>query len=319
MSFRVYSGMLCVAFAFISDVSAGPAITNFDWTVNAGFTNWRDSLNNSSGTDQTFIDATPAGSKGGSAAGGSSTTSPATELQWGGGTNVSSNGGASCRSGVCRGGDAGRSGITINNLSAPPAVTTGSSGSTTDLTFTVAEIVHNNQSVFYNSVNLQSASISGNLSMAMPGSATPMSRQFNLDFFKTPNLGTQYGNQLRCASGTAGASGCQDIFAMSLTDYNKSFGKEVVQYNGNEYTFSFLGVDGSGNAFRTLSDEACAQAGLGTGCIGFTTAEGQINTAKIQLLVHIRPLDAPIPEPASIAIIVVGMIGLSFVRKRRYS
>jgi hypothetical protein len=307
---NAFAGIALLAGLVVNTAAMSAEITNWDYRLKAGFTSWRDTLWNSSvGTnDQTFLDATvsPDSPVGGQTAYGN--------LTWGGGAVSGS--GAGCRGTVCRGTDAARSGLSVQGLSSPPVLTAG--GNWVD----IVTIKHNNTPILSDSIFLSSADITSELLLgpaALPAGsglpATGPTRRFEIQFIETANNGFLYDDGLRCAAGTADAAGCKDIFI--LKDASTVLADLVQVIDGLQYTFSFDLVDAAGNSFGTLSDEACARGGLGSGCFGFTTFEGRINEARVRMKLSVRPLDAAVPEPASLGLLGLGLIGLGLSRRRR--
>jgi hypothetical protein len=80
---------------------------------------------------------------------------------------------------------------------------------------------------------------------------------------------------------------CSDIWVLDASV------NHTVTIDGNDYFFSFFAAP----ALSPLPDAACAAAGAASGCIGFTTLEGQANMINFLLSVT-----APLPPPQVTAI-----------------
>ena len=133
------------------------------------------------------------------------------------------------------------------------------------------------------------------------GGALPaFSVGFGIDFIETPNSGTCF---------TGSISNCDDIFILDLPSLSQSFA-----FDGNIYTVNQFTTSGS---LGPLSNAACAAAGVAAGCIGIVTEEGKKNLAQFGFNITVRP--QVIPEPGSIALLGLGLLGVAAIRRRKAS
>ena len=117
---------------------------------------------------------------------------------------------------------------------------------------------------------------------------------FTIKFTETPNDGN---------CGFDSTSNCDDIFVITIGDLADSFEYDGVVYGVNivETTLSL----------NSLSPAACATAGAAPNCIGFKTQEGKATDAQFGIFIN------AIPEPAGIAGVGLGIVGLMVMNRRR--
>lgn len=204
--------------------------------------------------------------------------------------------------GACPNGPAGtgRSGIGITNSPRSGTLVTDGAASLAN-TYT-----HNNNVVSSANKSLLSATIQATLGLKVQDSAadyTYYTATYKILFKETPNTaGT-------CVAPSPVGNPCNDIWVLDGS-LNNSFTIE-----GTEYFFSFYAAP----ALATLTPEICAAAGASWPCTGFTTVEGAANRVDFAMALTSKELTIPgeVPEPASIALLGVGLLGLAGVRARK--
>lgn len=165
-----------------------------------------------------------------------------------------------------------------------------------------AQFTHNNFVIPNTSSYLTSASLLNQVTLTPyvpPGSALdPFTTTFAINFQETRNdVGT-------CPP-TSG-SVCDDIFVLTNPGA-QSFSFDL---DGTTYTVA-LDIIG----LTTLSDEACSRAGAASGCQGVLTLEDQSNLITTQF--SITAQNAPVPEPGTLSIMGLGLVGLALMGIRR--
>jgi len=144
--------------------------------------------------------------------------------------------------------------------------------------------------------SLTSATLSDFFELRGNGIVETITPDFNILFEETSNT---------AACVTASTSICDDIFVIT----NPELLEETFTHMGFLYTL-IIGAEGLG----VLDNDACAEAGVGSGCVGLLTEETDNN--PVQFLLTLTAV--AIPTPASLALLGAGLLGLgAFARKQR--
>ena len=171
-------------------------------------------------------------------------------------------------------------------------------------------ITHNNNPI--TGTSLSSATLTASLSLAallpvatpgLPGALPPLN--VNIGFVETANSGT-------CTVVTS-PTPCNDIFVLVGGLLNQVFSYDV---DGSGAVNYFLNVfPSTGGILSQLTVAECAAAGQAAGCIGFTTPENQSTTLGFSFTISTQPFT--VPEPGSLALVALGMIGVAALMRRR--
>ena len=106
----------------------------------------------------------------------------------------------------------------------------------------------------------------------------------------------------------ASAQPCRDLFV--LANPEQVANGESFLLDGYLYTITVFPLDVG--TFQTLPSAACAEAGMGPGCIGFSTEENTVTSAPFGFRIT-----GQVSEPGTVALLGLGLAALGFAARRR--
>ena len=219
----------------------------------------------------------------------------------------------------------GQSSLTITNPGGTQVVTTYIGGGSPPPAFTApgSSLTHHNVPI--TNSPMTGATLEDSLTLMGPltpsgsgsGPGTLPVIDFNIAFLETTNA-------TPCAAASPPNNPCNDIFVLLGGFFNQTFSYDSDGAGIDPAVTYFVNIfPTSGGVLQILSNSACAAvhdanpAAPATGCFGFTTPEGGDTVLTFGYTISTQPLVEQVPEPATLALLGLSLVGLAATRRRK--
>ena len=167
---------------------------------------------------------------------------------------------------------------------------------------------HQNFPITSGTGSLISTTINIAVTLTPDGGGIPYNDSFDFPilFYETPNA----------------SDNPEDIFALNFTGFpNLDFDYEGFTYfvnifPTNEGTFNLIPQENI-DVTAGMAAGNPAYTALTYGTLGFTTSENAATNAPFAFLISTRPIVNPVPEPSTLLLMGVGLLGIGFLGQRK--